>query len=121
MPVVFAGLAYLTLGLALTQSRTAWVQVGACIVYSCWMTRSLTFSKNRYTYCLAKALYFGWVLAMPAIMNGLQLAGAREVNVSGTLHDLRRYAWLAMGDAILKRPWQDGAGYRMLLHNWPLP
>ena len=103
MPVVFAGLAYLTLGMALTQSRTAWVQVGACIVYSCWMTRSLTFSKNRYTYCLA-ALYFGWVLAMPAIMNGLQLAGAREVNVSGTLHDLRRYAWLAMGDAILKRP-----------------
>lgn len=103
MPAAFVGLAYLTFGMALTQSRTAWVQVGACIIYSCWTTRSVAFSKNRYAYCLA-TLYIGWVWAMPAIMNGLQLAGEREINLSGTLHDLRRYAWLSMGDAILRRP-----------------
>lgn len=111
--VLLAGLVLLGFGMALTQSRTAIVQILVLLLWSGWQYRSLSLRRNT-------AIFFGlayvfWATLMSSLASVLLLKSARPIGIEATMTDLRISAWKAMGDAIMQHPWR---GYGWLQNSW---
>jgi O-antigen ligase len=95
---------YLLFGIALTQSRTAWLGLLLLLV-AVWYWRKLWSSKWMPWVVTGLSLYFLLCnLALPLIGDTLQMTGTH--NLENRLHgELRPAAWRLFIDAILERPW----------------
>jgi len=111
--VLYAGLAALSFGMALTQSRTAIVQIFALLLWSVWQYRSLRPNKN--TAVVFCVLYVGSAFLLPHLSTWALLSTGRPIELEATTGDLRFTAWVAMLDAASQHPWQ---GYGWLQNSW---
>lgn len=85
-------------------SRTGLVQIFMLLIYSVWINKSIVSKKNIYAYIIfiCCGLFF---FAVPKISQFLLLRNnMRILDLSESSGDLRRYLWIVMGDAVVKRP-----------------
>jgi O-antigen ligase len=95
---------YLLFGIALTQSRTAWVGL-LLLLGAAWMWRRWWPSKWMPWIVTALAVYFlACNLALSYVTDALHLAAARDLQ-DGMQAGLRPAAWHLFIDAALQRPW----------------
>lgn len=94
----------LCLGIAMTQSRTAWLEMGVCLSWMLLMRRraSLRVSRN---WLLATAAVFVLLVAVwPALREAMHLAPGRTLQQQAE-GGLRAVHWASMLDAIGQQPW----------------
>lgn len=111
--VLWLGLLVLSLGMALTQSRTAVVQLLALVLWAAWQTRSLQLWRSPAVWL--GALWAMWTALLPHLAVSALLATGRAMDAEGVRSDLRFVAWRAMMDAVSQRPW---FGYGWLENGW---
>lgn len=111
--VLVGALVVLSFGMALTQSRTAVIQIIALWIWSAWQFRSLNPLRNSATVLILA--YIIWVLAIPALASAAFLEPGRPIQLESNANNLRLRAWAAMLDAMAQRPW---TGYGWLQNSW---
>lgn len=94
----------LCFGVAMTQSRTAWLEMGGLVVWMLVMRDRAALRINR-SGILAMALLFSFFVAMwPTLCEVLYLTPGRTLQ--GQFEgDLRGQLWSSMLDAIIREPW----------------
>ncbi len=112
-PILLIAVLILSFGMALTQSRTAVVQIIALLAWSVWQSRSLNPLRNT-TVVLALA-YVIWAIIIPYLAAVSHLEPGRSMQMEASANNLRLKAWAAMLDAILQRPL---SGYGWLQNGW---
>lgn len=103
----------LSFGMALTQSRTAVVQIIALLAWSIWQSRSLNPLRN--TAMVFALAYIIWAIAIPYLAAVAHLEPGRSMQMEASASNLRLKAWAAMLDAIVQRPL---LGYGWLQNGW---
>lgn len=98
--------ATLIFGVAMTQSRTAWLEVGAVCLWA-WVVRDRVGLRVQRWAILGSAAYLTLLVSIwPVMSRALYLVGGRTLDASVQFgQDLRWRHWSTMIDAIAKEPW----------------
>lgn len=104
-------LAWLGLGLVMTQSRTGWLSMGLLALWCLWKCRPLTLRVRPAAIVIAAILFFGLVAVWPKFNEALQLSGGslQERLKPGT----RWLHWQALWEAAWLEPW-SGYGWQQV-------
>lgn len=109
---LLAAAAFLAWGMAMTGSRTGWLQVALLVVAAAWFARRMTLRTGLGTALALAALYGAAVLLWPHAAGLLDLGPAREF--AEQLQPGTRWAhWTMMLDAIGRQPW-TGYGWQQV-------
>ncbi|MBA4175845.1 MAG: hypothetical protein C0505_04700 [Leptothrix sp. (in: Bacteria)] len=107
------GACFLIFGMAMTASRTGWLQVGLLVLLvSVHQWRSASRVKPWHTLGLA-IIFVGMTVSWPWLNESLLLVGGRSV-VSGLDGGSRVPLWWAMVDALWREPW-TGYGWQQII------
>lgn len=112
-PVFVAAVVVLSFGMALTQSRTAVVQIMVLWVWSAWQGRSLNPLRNTAT--VLTLAYIIWMIAIPYLASVAYLEPGRSMQIEASASNLRLKAWASMLDAISQ---SSLTGYGWLQNGW---
>lgn len=107
---LLAGL-FLTFGMALTQSRTGWLQI---IFLSGFVLLSAKNTKTKFIVLIFAAVFFSWYISIPLI-ESRSLISADQHYRDLPINDVRVVMWSALIEAAAMRPW---GGYGWLQTGW---
>ncbi|MCW2313845.1 PglL family O-oligosaccharyltransferase [Rhodoferax antarcticus] len=98
------GVGFLLFGMAMTQSRTGWLQVGLIVVAGAISRRSLKSRVSASQLGLVGGIFVAWVGVWPRLCDALLLSPGRTL-LDQTSAGVRLPYWRAMLDAISREPW----------------
>ena len=105
--VAWFAAAYLLFGMAMTQSRTGWLEVALLVMAALIWSQRLRSRHSAVGLSALLAFFVALVLLWPSINQAMLLDGG--LTLTGQVQSGRRPAlWLAMGQALMAAPW---AGY----------
>lgn len=102
---------FLTLGMALTQSRTGWLQMAFIFVIALFFQNNKNIKK---VVLILIAVFAAWYLAIPAVGNSALITADQNFR-DLPMHDVRLTMWSALLEAVSMRPW---FGYGWLQTGW---
>lgn len=95
---------FLLFGMAMSQSRTGWLQVGLVLVAGALARRFYTSRVSLPQLTGLGSIFIGWVLLWPRLCEMLLLTSSRTLT-DQMLPGIRLIYWRAMLDAIRQEPW----------------
>lgn len=111
LPMALLAGVFLTLGMALTQSRTGWLQIIFLVVL---VLLSVKNTKTKYVVLIFAAVFFSWYISIPLI-ESRSLISADQHYRDLPVNDVRIVMWSALLEAAAMRPW---FGYGWLQTGW---
>jgi O-antigen ligase len=96
--------AFLLFGMAMSQSRTGWLQVGLVVVAGALARRFYTSRISLPQLTGLSSIFVGWVLLWPRLCEMLLLTSSRTLTEQ-VQPGVRLPLWRAMFDAISQEPW----------------
>ncbi len=95
---------WLSFGMALSQSRTGWVQMACLTVGLWWLCRRVPMCIRPRSLIGLGAVFVAWVAALPLLADGLLTSTGRSLGQQ-MQGGVRAKYWLSMLHAITERPW----------------
>ena len=94
---------WLSFGMALSQSRTGWLQIAWLVAFLWWMGRRIQLQVTPRTLMGLGAVFVTWVAALPFLSDGLLIATGRTLGEQ-MQGGVRLQYWSSMLHAIIQRP-----------------
>lgn len=95
---------WLSFGMALSQSRTGWVQMACLVLGLWWLGRRVNLRLTRYGLIGLGGVLVVWVTVLPLLASGLLIGLGRTLSEQ-MQGGVRGQYWLSMLSAIIHRPW----------------
>lgn len=95
---------WLSFGMALSQSRTGWLQIACLVVVLCWLGPRMALRLLPRQAVAMGAVFIVWVVSLPWLADTLLITAGRTLG-DQMQGGVRFPYWLSMLEAVLRRPW----------------